>query len=412
MVCYSLITYFRGLYFIYLKKKKNIYKYFSYVFNTNIELPHEGGFKAIEFSNDYQVENLLCATVGEDNIIKIWSLDESDNIYNEGETWYCVAQTSYKDLPVDSISFSQDGSLLAAGYGNTLCIYNADNLKLKAALTGSNGVDGCITKAQIKLPLKHLNGAKSELAEKRKKLMQLFSNILETNEGTLIKELQKTLNDKKSLAKVNIGELEDQQKINLYKKILQMHELNLFQKVLLYQKLGIACKVHPQMETKLTENLGKLIDKVQIKHQLHSQTYRLNLRQRFKAKYRLQQFSKQQLEYDKITKNLVPLLSLLNLDIKQKHPTKSKEKKKKISDENILPPKPTMAEISHVQFAAGEYAHLVVVCTEHRVLIWNLLTLRLQAVLKLSVKHLTFDPQTNLVAVVTQYNECKFSKYD
>ncbi|GBP10249.1 WD repeat-containing protein 75 [Eumeta japonica] len=28
----------------------------NYALNTNIELPHEGGFKTIEFSNDYQVE--------------------------------------------------------------------------------------------------------------------------------------------------------------------------------------------------------------------------------------------------------------------------------------------------------------------------------------------------------------------
>lgn len=377
-------------------------------------MPHEGGFKAIEFSNDYQVENLLCATVGEDNIIKIWSLDDSNDIYKKGKTWYCIAQTSYKNLPIESISFSQDGSLLAAGYGNTLCIYKSDNLKLKAALTGSNGLDGCVTKAQIRVPTKNINGAKSELVEKRKKIMQLFTNMLETNEETLVKELQKILNNTKFSEKNNqkpLTEFDDKQKTSLYRKIIQMHELNLQQKVLLYQKLGIACKTYPQMETKMAEYFNNLCNKKMKSYNLKLQTHRFNLKQRFKAKYRLEKFNKQQKLYDEqITNNLVPIMSLLNINI-----TKAAKKApipitKKIVENNnrVIPPKPTMAEISHVQFAAGEYAHLVVVCTEKRILIWNLLTLRLQSVLKLSVKHLTFDAQTNLVAVVTHNNECKF----
>jgi len=67
-----------------------------------------------------------------------------------------------------------------------------------------------------------------------------------------------------------------------------------------------------------------------------------------------------------------------------------------------------LAQISHVQFGAGDQAHLVAVCTESRVLIWNLLTLRLQAGLKLSVRQLAFDPLTNLMAVITKNDECKF----
>ena len=377
-------------------------------------MPHEGGFKAIEFSNDYQVDNLLCATVGEDNIIKMWSLEDSDNIYKKGKTWYCIAQTSYKDLPVDAISFSQDGSLLAAGYGNTLCIYKSDNLKLKAALTGANGLDGCASKAQIRIPIKNINGAKSELLEQRKKIMQLFTNMLETNEETLIKQLHNVLNDKKSQNNTNsepLTSLDDKQKTNLYAKILQMHELNLFQKVLLFQKLGIACKVHHQMETKLAEYISKSMKRPRdIENKLSARAHKLNLSQRFKAKYRLDRHFKQQKQYDeKITNNLIPIMSLLNITSTtgQKKQNTDKKKDTLLNLKSVVPPKPVLAEITHVQFAAGEYAHLVVVCTERRVLIWNLLTLRLQSVLKLSVKHLTFDPQTNLVAVVTQNDECK-----
>lgn len=400
----------------------------SYALNTNIELPHEGGFKAIEFSNDYQVDNLLCATVGMDNVIKIWCLDDSDSIYKEGKSWFCIAQTSYRNLPVESISFSQDGSLLAAGYGNTLCIYKSDDLKLKAALTGSNGMDGCINKAQLRIPTQNVNGARNDLKEKRDRLMKLFANMLEMNEETLIKELHKTVQSAKKAKAAedstsSTATLDDKQKVSLYTRILQMHELNLFQKVMLFQKLGIACKVHPQMTAKVIDYMSNSINNRRKQHrlkELHLSAHRLNKKDRFKAKYRLEQHNRRQRVYDAaITQNLVPLLSLLNLNKvaksqqnsnanKQSSQPKAAELNSSTNTAVPPPPTPTIAEIRHVQFAAGEYGHLVAVCTERRVLIWNLLTLRLQSVLKLSVRHFTFDAQTNLMAVVTINNERKY----
>ncbi|XP_075153172.1 WD repeat-containing protein l(2)05287 [Haematobia irritans] len=389
-----------------------------YALNTNIELPHEGGFKAIEFSNDYQVDNLLCATVGEDNVIKMWCLDDSDSIYKDGKSWFCIAQTSYRNLPVDSISFSQDGSLLAAGYGNTLCIYKSDDLKLKAALTGANGMDGCVSKAQVRIPSKNMNGSRNDLKEKRDKLMKLFSNMLDMNEETLIKELQKTVvHDKKKKSDMMdpVGELDDKQKTALYTRILQLHELNLFQKVMIYQKLGIGCKVHPQIAAKFADYIHNTVKerrKEKRAQLLHTELHRLNKQCRFKAKYRLDQYVKRQRTYDTtVSNNLVPLLSLLNLSHNTTQTPISNgsaaqaSKSPKVNNEKVIPPKSPIAEIRHVQFAAGEYGHLVAVCTERRILIWNLLTLRLQSVLKLSVKHFTFDAQTNLMAVVTTNDE-------
>lgn len=53
----------------------------------------------------------------------------------------------------------------------------------------------------------------------------------------------------------------------------------------------------------------------------------------------------------------------------------------------------------------------VIACTENRVLIWNLLTLRLQTVLKLSAEHIAVDSQTNLISVFTKNQECKFQRF-
>lgn len=54
----------------------------SYSLNTQIELPHENGVKALEFSTPYSVENLLCASSGRYDV-KVWALEESDSIYSK-----------------------------------------------------------------------------------------------------------------------------------------------------------------------------------------------------------------------------------------------------------------------------------------------------------------------------------------
>lgn len=395
----------------YQKKKQ------SYVMNTNVELPHEGGFKAIEFSSEYQVANLLCATVGEDNIIKIWSLEDTYNTNKKGKAWYCIGQTGYKCMIVESISFSQDGSLLAAGFGNTLCLYKADTLMLKAALSCSPGRDGCVGKAQACIFNQTTNGTKSERAEKHQKMLQLFSKLLETYDESLISELRKMLDtsDKKHSVLMPLGEINDIQKELLYNNILKMNELNLFHKILLFQKLKIFCEVHPQGKRTLAEYLRDTVAEEGLRQRyirLHDQTNRVNLRHNFKAKYRLHHYeTRKRFCKDQIIRNLIPIMSIMNLNATpKKFRTKGgKEEIFPASEYETLvkfgPPTRFSADISRVHFATGEHSHLVVVCTQYRVLIWNLLTLRLQSVLKLSVQHLTLDPQTNLIAAFSKTNE-------
>lgn len=55
----------------------------SYILNTQIEMPHEQGLTALEFSSPYSVSNLLCASSGKDNFAKIWSLETTDSIYSK-----------------------------------------------------------------------------------------------------------------------------------------------------------------------------------------------------------------------------------------------------------------------------------------------------------------------------------------
>lgn len=52
----------------------------TYVLNTQIESPHEGGVTALEFSSASDVDNLLCASSGLDRKVKVWSLENSEVI--------------------------------------------------------------------------------------------------------------------------------------------------------------------------------------------------------------------------------------------------------------------------------------------------------------------------------------------
>ncbi|XP_017479964.1 PREDICTED: WD repeat-containing protein 75 [Rhagoletis zephyria] len=409
----------------------------TYSLNTNVELPHEGGFKAIEFSNPSQVDNLLCATVGEDNIIKMWSLEESDNIYKKGKVWYCIAETSYSGLPIESISFSQDGSVLAAGYGNTLCIYRAENLKLRAALTPPTGFDGVVPYVHISLRRKGVESPlKDEFTpEKRKWWLKLFNNFVEKNDETIVKELDKLAKRCEKIdfkpEEVAAEEIDEETKKELYNKIMDMHQLNFFHKVLLFQRLGIRINVHPEgrerilsylYDTMLPEGQRERLREMQeeVKH--------LTVRHRYRAKWRLHESEKRLNRYEAaVQEKLLPLMEVLDLcdesskealangnktnngSASASEATRTKVGVEKSDEadavEQITLHNPVIAQISKVEFAAGEWAHLVIVCTERRVLIYNLLTLRLHAACKLSVEHLAFDPISNLVAVFTKYNE-------
>lgn len=60
----------------------------TYVLNTQVELPHEGGLTALEFSSAYETENLMCATAGKDNVLKVWTLEASDNVNSKWMMFY------------------------------------------------------------------------------------------------------------------------------------------------------------------------------------------------------------------------------------------------------------------------------------------------------------------------------------
>ncbi|KAH8269389.1 hypothetical protein KR018_011113 [Drosophila ironensis] len=394
----------------------------SYILNTEIDLPHEHGFKEIIFSSQFQVDNLCCATAGEDNVVKVWGLIESENIYKRGYMWSCLAETSYRNLPIGSLCFSQDGSLLAVGYGNILALYDARNPRQPLqTLSCPPGLDGVISKAQLRLASSPLNGARKELAQQRQQLWALLKSLLNSNDEKLVQQAKDLIvgppAKSSPLSEPNSGSKEP-----VFKYIMNMPELGLHQKLQLLRSFGIECSVPIFHRNRLLEHLqqrGGLVNASRSKiRNFEARLHRLHPRQRFKAKQRLEQLSKRRQNFEELMpQEVMALFSTLKLD-ESSQPKKEEtpSKKPKLSDSGSAPlkarkippgaaPFQRLAQISHVQFGAGDQAHLVAVCTDSRVLIWNMLTLRLQAGLKLSVRQLAFDPLTNLMAVITRNDE-------
>ncbi|KAH8413562.1 hypothetical protein KR009_012290 [Drosophila setifemur] len=392
----------------------------SYILNTDIDLPHEHGFKSITFSNQFQVDNLCCVTAGEDNVIKVWGITDSENIYKRGSMWSCLAQTSYRNLPIGSLCFSQDGSLLAVGYGNILALYDAKNPRLPLqTLSCPPGLDGVISKAQLRLAKTPLNGARKELVQQRQQLWAVLKSILNSNDEKLVEQAKDLIVGPAIKGKL-LDQPENASKESVFKCIMKMPELGLHQKLQLLRRFGIECSIPTAHRNRLIQHLQQRsviprATKMRLR-QLDARLHRLHSRHRFKAKQRLDHLSKRTQNFEALVpQDVMSLFSFLKLDESSK-PNQKDSKKPKLDNSakaklkaKAIPatsaPLQGLAQISHVQFGAGDQAHLVAVCTESRVLIWNLLTLRLQAGLRLSVRELAFDPLTNLMAVITKNDE-------
>lgn len=370
----------------------------NYTLNTNFELPHDGGFRTIKFSSSLGSENLVCATVGLDNFIKVWTLEDSDNIYKPGKTWGCVKKISYKNQPIESVSFSSDGSLLAAGFANNLCIYNVKNMELKFVLSPPTSFTGVFDECYIRF-----QNEKSKQTDDRKNILQTFLNSLESGDDKFVKSLGSRKQKSKFLEK---SDLDTKLKQNIHKQILRSSEFGFYQKIVTFKNLSISSKLSDnQIADKVLYRFNRKSYNVSKKSKL------VPKKMQFKAKYKLDKLLP---THSRKCDEVTSLLQFLNISKKlyQSNGLSNGVEKKDESHDDEQQTAPNSVrktvQIKQICFCTGEFAHLIVVCTENRVFIWNLLTLRLQNILKLSVEQLAFDPITNLVACFTKYSECEY----
>lgn len=319
-------------------------------------------------------------------------------------------KTSYKGLPVISLAFTCDGSVLAVGFGNTLCVYEAETLQLKAPLSAPSGLDGSTNKLIVSNPNPLSN---SKLAKKHQELTQrrkeVVRNFLENDDDQLINDLIKeaekvTQRQNQNNGTTTTGEI-DRKK--LFTKILALNELNFYQKLELFQKMGISIKLPGNLSCDFLRYVNRNV-LVEFKETtLMSRIPNLEPDKKFIGQLILKNY---------ITRRSEAALKGLHLknvsfddDISKCHSSNGTES---MEFENNQPPSTDMpvrnvAKIRKVVFGMGDSKHLVIVAAERRVLIWNLLTLRLQSSWKLSSRCISVDPSTGLLAINTYGDYCK-----
>lgn len=346
----------------------------------------------------------------------------------KGKVWYCIAKTNYKNLPINSISFSQDGSLLASGIGNTLCVWTSENLKLKCALSAPAGLDGSANKVLISVSdpnEKKLSTKQKSVLDKRKKMLEQIKQLVEKGDQSLFKNVtseKKRFIKSEKCAKLAPNDLKVKEQELIFKRIMNLQELNLYQKFELFSNLGICCRAPGELKFDLLKFLtNKKNDQTNLSSKIDKAVAQLSSTYKFTAKGKLHEYQTRRKLWNRQNNHKNASINQI-LSFGDNPKKNSQEKLNGNSDvkhvngvcagkdsvTEIITPIKTIAQINHVLFCTGEFAHLAIICTENRLLIWNLLTLRLQTTLKLSVNKITIDPYTSLVAAFTIYNERKF----
>ncbi|CAK8676203.1 unnamed protein product [Clavelina lepadiformis] len=88
----------------------------QWVLETIVKSPHDGcGITSLTFSP----ANNACVTTSQAGFAKIW--------FKHDEGWLCEMSLSFRDLPCNDSTFSEDGSVLALAFGHTVCFCDISN---------------------------------------------------------------------------------------------------------------------------------------------------------------------------------------------------------------------------------------------------------------------------------------------
>jgi NET1-associated nuclear protein 1 (U3 small nucleolar RNA-associated protein 17) len=356
----------------------------------------------LEFSSG-DLESPIVATAGLDRIIRIWSLEASEEIENPKKVWMHIEQLTYKNLPVRSICFSRDSSLIAAGVGNVLCVWDTINFKLKCALSAPAHYDGSTNRVIISLPSnKKSNGRQitvANLIEKRQKLLKMMKSIIDDGNSSLINDItqEKTRYFRnKSENVVDHKSLDNKEKKLIFTHILGNSNLNFNEKLQIFHKLNIYYKISNRVEEEVIDFISRqAIEETQLYKGLHKGLNEMKSDDKYKLLWRFKTWRNLDL---KRSRKIVTVRKLLK---------KSTNQNARVDQENEEPflPIKNLTHITNTLFCSEDLSHITVVTTTSRILIWNLLTLKLEGSYKMHTKFITIDPLTNLIAVFTKYNE-------
>ncbi|CRL01560.1 CLUMA_CG014403, isoform A [Clunio marinus] len=380
----------------------------TYSLHTQIEQAHQNDIMSVDFSTKEVSKALICATAGLDNCIKIWSLENAEDVKNSKKIWLCIEELNYKNLPVRHFSFSQDSSLIAAGFGNVLCVWDTIKFSLKCALSAPASQDGSVKQITITLP-KNSNALTSKeiiskTIEKRKKTLEIIKLIIQgssDSENLLEKlELNGIEEDMEKIERINPKDLTRIEKEIIFKQVMGYYDLSFSQKIQIFHQLNIYYKISEHMEKELVEFILKNYYENLVSFRKLSQNIK---NYQGMEKYQLQwRFRKFKSQASKRNRKIITIRKLLTEKINEEFVKKKNENDDLSGDLSSIK---VLTQITNVLCCSEDFSHLVIVTTPRRLLVWNLLTLQLQGSFKLHTKFITIDPLTNLVAVFTEYDE-------
>lgn len=340
---------------------------------------------------------------------------EKISFAGKNQIWCCIAKTSYKNLQIKSLGFSTDTSLLGVGFGNTLCLYAPETLKLKCALSAPSCYDGSASKLLVSIPTtkdtKNLEEKRNDFMEKRKKIVTAIQEMIEKNDTSIIlkyvKNAEKSGRPEKSEAKTpHWCDLTIGQKNELFNQILNTNQLNLFRKIQIFDKINLCGRVPLKWKAQHEKYCNKIDQEIEGDN-LFGRIMNLSAKHKFKMIHKYKESILQRQNNRKVSDALKKVIQFSNTN--KIKPTTNGIGHSKQSKTEEQPPinqfssiQNAIVQIKHVAFCRGEQSHLVIVCTEDRLLIWNLLTLRLQSSFKISVAKIVVDIYTSLVAVVNK----------
>lgn len=316
-------------------------------------------------------------------------------------------------------------------------MYQPESLRLKCVLSCPAGLDGTANKITIDLPepisataertpLKSKSPKKSvtpqktkqaELQERRGKLLQVVRSFLDSDDTAIVRNITKKLGHLMVTRPLNplAHGLSEREQEYVHRKVMAHTELNFYQKVQLFDKLSLRSKAPANIKEPFDAYVQRNLSAAwQTEKRAMGKAKQLSERHRFEASRTVFNYTKRLGKRRPHTQGR-HLFRFGGDDDEEDIRNGSRLVKKNgkiVADQdsesqNTQLPVKRVAQIHSVAFGHGENAHLVIVCTERRLLIWNLLTLRLQTAIKLSVHRLTVDPFTSLVAAFTVHNERK-----